>query len=96
MAKKEKEVELKPRVEKISDIHLKELQNIINRINSVQLAIGRLEAQKHTALHELAQSNDRVHMFQETLMKEYGSFDVNVKDGTINWPGENGENKNEE
>ena len=23
---------------------------------------------------------------QDTLMREYGTFDVNVSDGTINWP----------
>jgi hypothetical protein len=85
MAKKETAVELKPKVEKISDSHLKELQGIINRINNIQIGIGRLEHQKHQALHDLVVSNDKVGEFQNLLMKEYGSFDVNIKDGTINW-----------
>ena len=30
---------------------------------------------------------------QEMLMKEYGTFDVNLSDGTINWPKENKDEK---
>jgi len=86
MAKKEKTVELKTRVEKISEEHLKELQGVVQRINAGQYNIGKLEAQKHHMLHDLAMAQDKVTVFQETLMKEYGSYDVNVNDGTINWP----------
>ena len=87
MAKtKEKEVELKPRVEKISGEHLKELQQIVNRINGTQFNIGKIEMQKHTLLHDLAVAQDKVAIMQDTLMKEYGSYDVNLNDGSINWP----------
>jgi len=86
MAKKEKEIELKTRAEKISEEHLKELQSVVQRINAGQFNIGKLEAQKHHMLHDLAMAQDKVTVFQETLMKEYGTYDVNVNDGTINWP----------
>ena len=89
MAKKEKTVELKPKAEKISEEHLKELQGIINAINKTQIDIGRIESQKHS-LHQLAITQDKVSVFQDTLNKEYGNDDVNIMDGTINWP------KNEE
>ena len=88
MAKKEKEVELKTRVEKVSDEHLKELQNIANRINTIQFNIGKMETQKHNMLHELSVSQDKITLMQDTLMREYGSYDVNLNDGTINWPKE--------
>ena len=90
MAKKEKTVELKPKEEKISEEHLKELQGIINAINKTQIDIGRIESQKHSLLHQLAITQDKVSVFQDTLNKEYGNDDVNIMDGTINWP------KNEE
>ena len=51
--KKEKMVDLKPKVDKISDEHLKELQEILNMTNNIQFKIGQLEGQKHTLLHEL-------------------------------------------
>ena len=86
MGKKEELVDLKPRVEKISDEHLKELQEIVNVINNVQFNIGKIEGQKHALLHELGLSQNKVIEMQGKLSKEYGSFDVNIKDGTINWP----------
>ena len=85
MAKKEKTVELKPKAEKISEEHLKELQGIINAINKTQIDIGRIESQKHSLLHQLAITQDKVAIFQDTLNKEYGNDDVNIMDGTINW-----------
>ena len=39
MGNKEKLVDLKPKVDKISDEHLKELQEIVNVINNVQFNI---------------------------------------------------------
>jgi len=82
---KEKTVELKTKAEKISAEHLKELQDIVSTINQTQLNVGRIEAQKHSLLHELAVSQNRVSVFQDTLKKEYGNDDVNIADGTINW-----------
>ena len=82
---KEKTVELKTKAEKISKEHLKELQDIVSTINQAQLNIGRIEAQKHSLLHELAMTQNKVSMFQDTLKKEYGNDDVNIADGTINW-----------
>ena len=95
MANKEKTVELKPKVDKISEEHLKELQEIVNVINNVQFNIGKIESQKHAILHNLQQAQNRVTQFQDTLQKEYGSFDVNIEDGVINWPKEGEEKKDE-
>tara|TARA_R110002020_G_scaffold224153_2_gene433632 strand:- start:712 stop:1008 length:297 start_codon:yes stop_codon:yes gene_type:complete len=83
---KEKTVELKTKAEKVSNEHLGELQKIVNAINGIQFNIGKIESQKHNMLHELAGAQDRVTLMQDTLMKEYGSYDVNLTDGTINWP----------
>ena len=40
-------------------------------------------------------TQDRISVFQDTLKKEYGTFDVNLQDGTINWPKEEEDNKDE-
>ena len=93
MGKKEKLVELKPKVDKISSEHLKELQEIINVVNNIQFNVGKLEAQKHNLLHELGLSQNKIAEMQDKLSKEYGSYDVNVTDGTINWPKEGGNEK---
>ena len=82
---KEKTVELKPKAEKISKEHLEQLQNIVNAITKIQFEIGKTESMKHNQLHELVQMQQEVIKMQDVLKKEYGSFDVNVSDGTINW-----------
>jgi len=85
MATKEKMVDLKAKPAKISDEHLKSLQKIINENNAVQFQVGGLEAQKHELLHQRAQIQQQIIDMQETLGKEYGTFDVDIKDGTINY-----------
>ena len=45
-----------------------------------------MEQQKHTLLHNLSITQDRIGLFQDTLHKEYGTFDVNIEDGKINYP----------
>ena len=86
MGKKEKEVDLKPRPEKVSKEHLDQLQKLVNNIKGIQFNIGKIEQQKHNLLHELAMLQDKITLMQDTLQKEYGTYDVNLKDGIINWP----------
>ena len=81
---KEKMVDLKPEVDKISDEHLKQLQEVINVVNNLQFKIGQLEGQKHNLLHELGLSQKKIIDMQDMFSKEYGTFDINVADGTIN------------
>ena len=94
-SKIEKEIELKVKAEKISEEHLLQLQNVVNGINNMQFSIGRLENQKHQMLHNLSIAQDRVGVLQDTLQKEYGTYDVNLDDGTINWPEDKPEVKDE-
>ena len=93
MAKKEKTVELKPKVEKISKEHLDKLQKVVNTINGIQFNIGKVETQKHNLLHELSTLQQDVTDVRDLLKKEYGCEDVNVVDGTINWPKEDSDEK---
>tara|TARA_R100000152_G_C6548277_1_gene23758 strand:+ start:7 stop:276 length:270 start_codon:yes stop_codon:yes gene_type:complete len=82
---KEKTVELKPKADKISKEHLEELQTIVNGITKIQYEIGKTEGMKHNQLHELGMLQKEVVRMQDVLKKEYGNFDVNISDGTINW-----------
>ena len=86
MGKKEKVIDLKPKVDKISDKHLDDLQKVVNTINSIQFNIGKIESQKHQLLHRLDGAQQGVQKMQDVLVKEYGTYDVNLDNGTINWP----------
>ena len=89
--KKEKVVDLKPKAEKVTEQQLKDIQAIVDRINNAQMNIGQLEARKHQVLHMIAGTNDELTLLQNKLQEEYGTNDVNIQDGTINYPKENGE-----
>ena len=93
MAKKEKVVELKPKVDKVSEEHLKQLQTVVNKINQFQFNIGKLESQKHLLMHELVVVQEKIGELQDEMMKEYGSADINLMDGTINWEKESEDEK---
>jgi len=86
MAKKDKVVDLKPKAEKITDEQLKNLQSVVNDNNAIQFRVGALEAQKHELIHQQASIQSKIVELQNTFSKEYGTFDVNLTDGTINYP----------
>ena len=77
--------------EKVTEEQLNKIQTIVDKINQTQMNIGQLEARKHQALHFLAGTNDELGLLQNELNEAYGTNDVNIQDGTINYPKENGE-----
>ena len=77
--------------EKVSEAQLSRIKSIVDRINNAQMQIGQLEARKHQLLHGIAGTNDELAVLQDELEREYGTNDVNIQDGTINYPKENGE-----
>ena len=89
--KTEKVIDLTPKPEKISEEHLGKVQNTINSINQHQMELGVMETRKHNILHNLAGIQDKLTLLQDELQKDYGTTDINIQDGTINYPSENGE-----
>jgi len=76
--------------EKITDEQLKKVQNSVNNINRAQLEVGSIEIKKHEMMHQIAGLRDELTVLQAEFEKDYGTFDINIQDGTINYP-ENGE-----
>ena len=93
--KKEKVIDLKPKAEKITDEQLKKVQKAVNDINRAQLEIGSIEVRKHEMMHGISSLRESLTVLQNEFQKEYGTFDINVQDGTINYP-ENGEANKED
>ena len=92
MATKEKMVDLKPKAEKITEEQLKELQQVVNDNNAIQFRVGALEAQKHELMHKQAGIQTKIVELQNTFSQEYGTFDIDLTDGTINYP-DNGKSR---
>jgi len=88
-SKKIKELKgIKP--EKITDEQLQKVQDTVNAINRTQLELGSMEIKKHEMMHNIAALREGLTSLQAEFEKEYGTFDINIQDGTINYP-ENGE-----
>ena len=77
--------------EKITDEQLKKVQDLVNNLNRSQIEIGSMEVKKHELMHQVAGLRDELVVLQKELEKDYGTFDVNIQDGTINYLEENGE-----
>ena len=83
MAKRKTKKVEKP--SKISSEHLNKMQGIINNLNRGQMEIGSIESRKHALLHHVAGMNDKLVLLQEEFNKQYGTADVNIEDGIINY-----------
>ena len=82
--------------EKITEDQLKKVQDVINEINRSQMEIGQMETKKHAIAHHITVLQETVGEIREEFEKEYGTADVNIQDGTINYPKENGEANKED
>ena len=49
-----------------------------------------MESKKHNLLHHIANSQEQLTKLQDQFEKDYGTADINIQDGTINY------NKNEQ
>ena len=87
--KKEKIVDLKP--EKITDEQLKKVQETVGSLNQCNFEIGSLETQKHELLHKATETRTILAKLQAEFVEQYGTFDININDGIINYPKDNGE-----
>jgi FtsZ-binding cell division protein ZapB len=88
MTKKEDIIDLKP--EKVTPSQLEKIQKAVSDINRAQMEVGRLETTKHNIMHQIAGLQDELKLIQDELEKDYGTVNVNIEDGTIQYP-ENGE-----
>ena len=94
--KTEKVIDLTPKAEKITDEQLKKVQDTVNIINRSQLEIGSIELQKHELMHRVAGARDELTILQDEFQKEYGTFDIDIQTGTINYPKDNGKTDKED
>ena len=94
--KKEKIVSLDPKPTNVTEDQLKKVQDVVGKINNSHMNLGQMEARKHQALHYLAGINDELVLIQSELNEQYGTDDINIQDGTINYQKENGEANKED
>jgi len=67
---------------KISEEHLKTIQEQQAQLNQILNNVGYLESQKHGLLHEIASVNQDIEEFKKILEAEYGSVNISLEDGS--------------
>ena len=82
MAKTKKKAE---KATKITNDELNKVQSIINNINRAQLEIGSFESKKHNMLHHVNTLQEELTKLQVQFKTNYGTDDINIQDGTINY-----------
>ena len=89
-SKKIKELKgIKP--EKVTNEDLTKLQAAVGGMNQSYIELGRLTASQHARMHQLAGMQDEFELLRAEMQKTYGSDDINIQDGTIKYPKENGQ-----
>ena len=71
--------------EKITSEQLEKVQKAVNTMNRAQLAVGSMELKKHELMHQLAGVKEELSALQAELQQEYGTIDVNIQTGEINY-----------
>ena len=82
MTKTKKKAE---KAKKITNDELNKVQSIINNINRAQLEIGSFESKKHNMLHHVTSMQEELSKLQVEFKTNYGTDDINIQDGTINY-----------
>ena len=89
--KAEKIVDLTPRAERITDSQLKTVQTTVGTMDHLTMELGRIDVQKYGLLKGIENVQSELDLLRQELKKEYGTDNINIKDGTIAYPEENGE-----
>ena len=60
------------------------------------MEVGMGETKKHAILHHISMSQESIGKIRDKFENEYGTVDINIQDGTINYPSDNGETNKED
>ncbi len=73
---------MKPKT-KVTKEELKNLQNVLDTLNQIQLQLGILETRKHHLVTHAISQQGLLRKTQEDLETKYGKVDININDGSI-------------
>ena len=80
-----KSVDLAIKPEKITPEQLQNVQKVVDSINRAQFDIGMIEAKKHNLLHTVVENQQQLTVMQSEFKEQYGTYDINLQDGTIKY-----------
>ena len=87
--KAEKVIDLTPKPEKITDVQLNKVQSTVRTMDQLTMELGRMDVQKHGLLKGLENIQTDLDNLRAEFIKQYGTDNINVQDGTILYQPEN-------
>ena len=85
MAKKTKVEKRLSKPEKVTNEELNKIQNLISTANKAQVDLGSIEIQKHNILHQVEAMQSSITVFRNEMKKTYGTDDIDIQNGVINY-----------
>ena len=76
------------RPEKINEQQLGKLQATIKSMDQLTLQIGHAEVQKYHTIKGMENIQQTLEILRAEFIKEYGTDNINIQDGTISYPEE--------
>ena len=90
-SKKIKELKgVKP--ETINEQQLAAMQASVRTVDQLTSEVGSIEVRKHALMKAMEQVQQRIEQLRVSLKKEYGTDNINIADGKINYPENTEEN----
>ena len=87
-SKKIKELKgIKP--EKIKEQELATLQASVRTVDQLTAEVGTIEVRKHALMKAMESVQQRIETFRTELYSKYGTDNITISDGTINYPDQN-------
>ena len=77
--------------EKIDEQELAQLQSSVKTIDQLTHEVGTIEVRKHALMKAMEQVQTRIEQTRVHLNTKYGTDNISIQDGVINYPEENGE-----
>ena len=94
--KAEKIIDLTPKAEKINEQELAKLQATIKTIDQLTGDVGRMEVQKYGLMKAMGKVQQNIETMRQEFNNKYGTDNINIQDGTIGYPEENGKEHDKE
>ena len=85
MATKTKVSKRLSKPEKITNEELNKIQNLIDSANRAQMQVGTIEVQKNNILNQISIIQNQIASFRNEVRKNYGTDDIDIQTGEINY-----------
>ncbi len=93
--KKEAVIDLKPKAEKIDEQELAKLQATIKTMDQLTGEVGVMEVRKYSMMRAMDQIQGNIEKLRSEFREKYGTDNINIQEGTINYPEDNKTNQKE-